>query len=217
MAVINPVKIVVENYPENQVEDLVAPNHPKDETMGTRTVPFSREIYIDLDDFRETANRKYKRLVLGDEVRLRYGYVIKAKEAIKDSDGNLVEIRCTFDPETLGKNPDGRKVRGVIHWVSATRSHEAEIRMYDRLFTVNFPDAVDEDFHELLNPESLTTCHGRVEESLIDADPSQRYQFEREGYYCADARDSRREDLVFNQIVGLRDTWAKIEQKEESV
>ncbi|MEX2488262.1 MAG: glutamine--tRNA ligase/YqeY domain fusion protein [Pseudomonadales bacterium] len=215
MAVINPVKIVVENYPENQVEDLVAPNHPKDETMGTRTVPFSREVYIDLDDFRETANRKYKRLVLGDEVRLRYGYVIKAKEAIKDSVGNLVEIRCTYDPETLGKNPEGRKVRGVIHWVSAARSHEAEIRMYDPLFTVNFPDAVDEDFHELLNPESLRTCHGRVEESLIDADPSQRYQFEREGYYCADARDSRRENLVFNQIVGLRDTWAKIEQKEE--
>lgn len=213
MAVLDPLKVVIENYPESQSEDLRAPNHPKDESMGTREIPFTREIYIDRDDFREQANRKYKRLVLGDEVRLRYGYVIKANEVVKDGEGNITELRCTYDPETLGRNPEGRKVRGVIHWVSADRSHDAEFRLYDPLFTVDFPDAAEEEFHELINPDSMITKKGRVEESLVHAQVDERYQFEREGYFCVDSKDSEPGNLVYNRIVGLRDSWAKIEQK----
>ncbi len=213
MGVVNPIKLVIENYALDKVEMLTVANHPKLESLGTRQLPFTGEAYIDREDFREEANRKYKRLVLGGEVRLRYGYVIKAEKVIKNDAGEIIEIRCTYDPDTLGKNPEGRKVRGVIHWVSASRCHPAEIRLFDPLFTVDFPDASDQDYHDLMNPGSITINQGFVEESLSEASVSERFQFEREGYFCIDSKDSRREQLVFNRVVGLRDTWAKIEQK----
>ena len=213
MGVVNPIKLVIENYALNKVEMLTVANHPKLESLGTRQLPFTGEAYIDREDFREEANRKYKRLVLGGEVRLRYGYVIKAEKVIKNDAGEIIEIRCTYDPDTLGKNPEGRKVRGVIHWVSASRCHPAEIRLFDPLFTVDFPDASDQDYHDLMNPSSITINQGFVEESLSEASASERFQFEREGYFCIDSKDSKREQLVFNRVVGLRDTWAKIEQK----
>ena len=213
MGVVNPIKLVIENYASDKVEMLTVANHPKLESLGTRQLPFTGEAYIDREDFREEANRKYKRLVLGGEVRLRYGYVIKAEKVIKNDAGEIIEIRCTYDPDTLGKNPEGRKVRGVIHWVSASRCHPAEIRLFDPLFTVDFPDASDQDYHDLMNPGSITINQGFVEESLSEASVSERFQFEREGYFCIDSKDSRREQLVFNRVVGLRDTWAKIEQK----
>jgi len=213
MGVINPLKIVIENYPVDQVEELEVANHPKDETMGMRVIPFCREIYIDQGDFREQANRKYKRLVTDGEVRLRYGYVIKADEVIKDSEGKVIELRCSHDPETLGKNPQGRKVRGVIHWVSARHARPALINLYEPLFTVDFPDAEEADYHELINPQSLVTRQGFVESGLAQATDEQRFQFEREGYFCLDSKHSQKDALVFNRIVGLRDTWAKIEKK----
>ncbi len=213
MGVINPLKIVIENYPVDQVEELEVANHPKDETMGMRVIPFCREIYIDQGDFREQANRKYKRLVTDGEVRLRYGYVIKADEVIKDSEGKVIELRCSYDPETLGKNPQGRKVRGVIHWVSARHAKPALINLYEPLFTVDFPDAKEADYHELINPQSLVTRQGFVESGLAQATDEQRFQFEREGYFCLDSKHSQKDALVFNRIVGLRDTWAKIEKK----
>ena len=213
MGVVNPIKLVIENYALDKVEMLTVANHPKLESLGTRQLPFTGEAYIDREDFREEANRKYKRLVLGGEVRLRYGYVIKAEKVIKNDAGEIIEIRCTYDPDTLGKNPEGRKVRGVIHWVSASRCHPAEIRLFDPLFTVDFPDASDQDYHDLMNPSSITINQGFVEESLSEASASERFQFEREGYFCIDSKDSKREQLVFNRVVGLRDTWAKIEQK----
>ena len=214
MGVINPLKIVIENYPVDQVEELEVANHPKDETMGMRVIPFCREIYIDQGDFREQANRKYKRLVTDGEVRLRYGYVIKADEVIKDSEGKVIELRCSHDPETLGKNPQGRKVRGVIHWVSARHAKPALINLYEPLFTVDFPDAEEADYHELINPQSLVTRQGFVESGLAQATDEQRFQFEREGYFCLDSKHSQKDALVFNRIVGLRDTWAKIEKKD---
>ena len=214
MGVINPIKLVIENYPSESVEMLSVANHPKLESLGSRKLPFTAEAYIDRADFREEANRKYKRLVLGGEVRLRYGYVVKAERVIKDDNGEITEIRCTYDPDTLGKNPEGRKVRGVIHWVSATRCHPAEIRLFDPLFTVDFPDASDKDYRDLMNPGSMTVAQGFVEESLIDATVAERFQFEREGYFCIDNKDSSPAQLVFNRVVGLRDTWAKIEQKD---
>jgi glutaminyl-tRNA synthetase len=212
MGVLNPLKIVLENYPQDTSEELTVANHPKDESMGTRSLHFSREIYIDAADFREEANRKYKRLVSGGEVRLRYGYVIKANEVIKDEDGNIIELRCSYDPDTLGKNPEGRKVRGVIHWVSAKHALGVEVRLYEPLFTVDFPDASAEDYHDLINPDSLTIKQGFVESGLASATVDQRFQFEREGYFCIDRRYSTSDALVFNQIVGLRDSWAKIEK-----
>ena len=212
MAVMDPIKLVLENYPEEQVEELSAANHPKNEEMGKRIVPFSREIYIDRADFREEANKKYKRLVLDKEVRLRYGYVVKAERVEKDADGNVTTVYCSYDPETLGKNPaDGRKVKGVIHWVSAARGIPAEVRVYDRLFTVANP-AAEEDFTQVINPESLVVHNNAVvEPSLADAKVEQAYQFEREGYFCADNVDSSAERLVFNRTVALRDSWAKID------
>lgn len=212
MGVLRPLKIVLENYPDDQLEVIEVPNHPKDESMGKRPIYFSKEIYIDQQDFREEANRKYKRLVSGGEVRLRYGYVIKANEVIKDDAGNITELRCTYDSDTLGKNPEGRKVKGVIHWVSAANALDAEIKVYEPLFTVNFPDASEKDYHELINENSLRRFQGKVESSLSNASLDDRYQFEREGYFCIDRNDSTAESLVFNQIVGLRDTWAKIEK-----
>ncbi len=214
MAVLHPLKVVIENYPEEKVEQLEARNHPKDDGMGTREVPFSREIYIDRADFREEAPRKYKRLVTGGEVRLRYGYVIRCDEVIKDNTGEIVELRCSYDPDTLGANPQGRKVRGVIHWVSAPHARRAEIRLYDRLFKHPTPDATD-DFVTQINPDSLhvlTQCY--VEPSLADAYPGDRFQFEREGYFVLDTGDTTEEHLVFNRTATLRDSWARIEQQQ---
>ncbi|HAS6068075.1 TPA: glutamine--tRNA ligase [Vibrio vulnificus] len=213
MAVLDPVKLVIENFPAGEVENLTVANHPNKPEMGEREVPFSREIWIEREDFREEANKKYKRLVLGSEVRLRGAYVIKAERVEKDDEGNITTIFCTYDSETLGVNPaDGRKVRGVIHWVSADKGVPAEIRLYDRLFTVPNPAAAD-DFASTINPESLTVMNGFVEPSLVEAEAEKGYQFERMGYFCADSKDSSKEHLVFNRTVGLRDTWAKIEAK----
>ncbi|MCW8327575.1 glutamine--tRNA ligase [Photobacterium sp. SDRW27] len=208
MAVLDPVKVVIENFGDTEV--LTVANHPNDPEMGERQVPFSREVYIEREDFREEANKKYKRLVLGKEVRLRGAYVIKAERIEKDEDGNITTIFCTYDADTLGKNPaDGRKVKGVIHWVSAEAGLPAEFRLYDRLFTVPNPAAAD-DFVSTINPESLTVKNGFVEPALKMAEAEKAFQFERTGYFCADSKDSSAESLVFNRTVGLRDTWAKI-------
>ncbi|EGQ8085263.1 glutamine--tRNA ligase [Vibrio vulnificus] len=213
MAVLDPIKLVIENFPAGELENLTVANHPNKPEMGEREVPFSREIWIEREDFREEANKKYKRLVLGSEVRLRGAYVIKAERVEKDDEGNITTIFCTYDSETLGVNPaDGRKVRGVIHWVSADKGVPAEIRLYDRLFTVPNPAAAD-DFASTINPDSLTVMNGFVEPSLVEAEAEKGYQFERMGYFCADSKDSSKEHLVFNRTVGLRDTWAKIEAK----
>ncbi|WP_104399195.1 glutamine--tRNA ligase [Vibrio penaeicida] len=211
MAVLDPVKVVIENFAEGEVESLSVANHPNKPEMGEREVPFTRELFIEKDDFREEANKKYKRLVLGKEVRLRGAYVIKAERIEKDAEGNITTIFCSYDDETLGKNPsDGRKVKGVIHWVSADKGLPAEIRLYDRLFSVPNPGAVD-DFASTINPESLTVLNGVVEPSMAKANTEQGYQFERTGYFCLDSKDSSNDHLVFNRTVGLRDTWAKIE------
>ncbi|KYN79929.1 glutamine--tRNA ligase [Vibrio cidicii] len=211
MAVLDPVKLVIENFPEGEVENLLIANHPNKAEMGEREVPFTRELWIEREDFREEANKKYKRLVLGKEVRLRGAYVIQAERVEKDAEGNITTIYCTYDADTLGKNPaDGRKVKGVIHWVSADKGVPAEIRLYDRLFTVPNPAAAD-DFAATINPESLTVLNGFVEPSLVEAQAERGYQFERMGYFCADSKDSSKEHLVFNRTVGLRDTWAKID------
>ena len=211
MAVLDPVKIVIENYDADKVETLTVANHPNKPEMGSREVPFTREVWIERDDFREEANKKYKRLVLGKEVRLRGAYVIKAERIEKDAEGNITTIFCSYDNETLGKNPaDGRKVKGVIHWVSADKALPAEIRLYDRLFTVANPAAAD-DFAATINPDSLVKLNGFVEPSLVEAAPEQGFQFERTGYFCVDSKDSKADALVFNRTVGLRDTWGKTE------
>lgn len=203
MAVINPLRVVIENFEGEEL--LTVPNHPNREELGTRTIALTKEIYIDQADFREEANKHYKRLVLGKEVRLRNAYVIKAERVEKDEEGNIVTVYCSYDPETLGKNPEGRKVKGVIHWVSATKNHPAEFRLYDRLFTVSNPSA-EEDIYQALNPHSLVVKHGFVEQNLIDAEPEKAYQFEREGYFCADSKDSHKEHLVFNLTVSLKES-----------
>ena len=203
MAVIDPVRVVIENF-EGE-ETLTAPNHPNRPELGERQLPFTKDLYIDRADFREEANKQYKRLVLGKEVRLRNAYVIKAERVEKDANGEITTIFCTYDPETLGKNPaDGRKVKGVIHWVSAVHNHPAEFRLYDRLFTVPNPGAED-DIESVLNPHSLVVKHGFVEQSLAAAEAEKGYQFEREGYFCADSKDSRPEHLVFNLTVSLKE------------
>ena len=203
MAVIDPVRVVIENF-EGE-ETLTAPNHPNRPELGERQLPFTKELYIDRADFREEANKQYKRLVLGKEVRLRNAYVIKAERVEKDANGEITTIFCTYDPETLGKNPaDGRKVKGVIHWVSAVHNNPAEFRLYERLFTVPNPGAAEE-IESVLNPTSLVVKHGFVEQSLANAEPEKGYQFEREGYFCADNKDSRPEHLVFNLTVSLKE------------
>ena len=203
MAVIDPVRVVIENF-EGE-EALTAPNHPNRPELGERQLPFTKELYIDRADFREEANKQYKRLVLGKEVRLRNAYVIKAERVEKDANGEITTIFCTYDPDTLGKNPaDGRKVKGVIHWVSAVHNHPAEFRLYERLFTVPNPGAAEE-IESVLNPTSLVVKHGFVEQSLANAEPEKGYQFEREGYFCADNKDSRPEHLVFNLTVSLKE------------
>jgi glutaminyl-tRNA synthetase len=216
MAVLRPLKMVIESWPEDRSDELRVSNHPKDESMGTRTLPFSREIYIDRDDFMEEPVKGFKRLVAGGEVRLRNAYVVRCDRVIKDEAGEVVELRCTHDQETLGRNPEGRKVKGVIHWVCAQHAISAEVRLYDRLFATPEPGAGGRSFLEDLNPDSLRTLtHCFLEPSLAVAAPGDRFQFEREGYFVAD-KDSRPEKPVFNLTVGLRDTWGKIEQKRKS-
>jgi glutaminyl-tRNA synthetase len=205
MAVIEPVKLVIENYPQEKVESISAPNHPQNEEMGNRKIPFSREIFIDKADFQEIApNNKFKRLAIDKEVRLRNAYVIKATRVEKDKEGNISTIFCTYDPETLGKNPaDGRKVKGVIHFVESSKAIQAKFKIYDRLFLDANPSKF-EDLSLIINPNSLIIKHGYVEQNLQDAEIQKAYQFEREGYFCRDNLDT---DLVFNKTVGLRDTW----------
>ena len=215
--VLRPLKVVIDNYPEDLVEEMECINNPEDPGMGTRKVPFSRVLYIERGDFREDPPRKWFRLAPGREVRLRYAYYITCVDVIKDEHGEVIELHCTYDPETRGGwAPDGRRVRGTLHWVSAAHALEAEVRLYDRLFSKPNPLDVEEgeDFTANLNPNSLeilTTC--RVEPSLAGAAPGSRYQFERQGYFCVDL-DSTDEKLVFNRTVALRDTWAKIEKAQ---
>ncbi len=217
MAVLNPLKVVILNYPENQVEYMEAVNHPEDLNMGTRKIPFSRELYIEQDDFREAPPPKYYRLSPGREVRFRFAYFIKCVDVIKDSDGNIVEIHCTYDPDTRGGDaPDGRKVKSTIHWVSAAHAIKAEARLYDRLFSCERPDNTEEgkDFTSNINTgslEILSNCY--LEPGLSNLKPGKRVQFERQGYFCVDP-DSNASRLVFNRTVSLRDTWAKIESKQ---
>ncbi|KFX17292.1 glutamine--tRNA ligase [Pectobacterium parvum] len=207
MAVLDPVKVVIENLSAEHEEFVAMPNHPNKPEMGSRQVAFSREVYIDRADFREEANKQYKRLVLGKEVRLRNAYVIKAERIEKDEQGVITTIYCSYDAETLSKDPaDGRKVKGVIHWVSAAHAVPAEFRLYDRLFSVANPGAA-EDFLSTINPDSLKITQGFVEASLAQVEVEKAYQFEREGYFCADRVYSSAEHLVFNRTVGLRDTW----------
>ncbi len=216
MAVLRPLRVVIENYPEGQVEEMDAVNNPEDASMGTRKVPFSRVLYIEREDFREAPPKKFFRLAPGREVRLRYAYFITCSEVVKDeSTGEVIELRCTYDPETRGGNaPDGRKVKSTIHWVSAAHSLEAEVRLFDKLFLERNPEAA-EDYAASLNPDSLQTLAScRVEPSLAGVAPGSRYQFERQGYFCADPRGSG-DKLAFNRTVSLRDTWAKIERRPE--
>jgi glutaminyl-tRNA synthetase len=216
LAVMHPLKVTISNFPAGKTEELTAPNHPQDESMGTRSVPFSRELFIDREDFREEANKKFKRLVSGGEVRLRNAWVIRCDEVIKDDDGEIIELLCSYDPDTLVNNPEGRKVRGVIHWVSAEHAVAAEVRLYDRLFSHPAPDKAGEGapFTDFLNPDSLRTLtHCYLERSLADARPGQQFQFEREGYFAVDP-DHSRERPIFNRAVTLRDSWAKIEKQK---
>ncbi len=216
MGVLRPLRVVIDNYPQGQVEEMEAVNHPLDPGMGTRQVPFSRVIYIERDDFREDPPKKFYRLAPGREVRLRYAYFITCVDVVKDEDGEVVELHCTYDPATRGGDaPDGRKVKGTLHWVSADHALEAEVRLYDRLFVKENPLDVEEgeDFTAYLNPNSLEVLpSARVEPGLAGAAPGSRYQFERQGYFCVDP-DSSAGKLVFNQTVPLRDTWAKIVKK----
>ena len=219
MAVLHPLKVVITGYPEGKVEQLDLANHPQDDTMGSRTVPFTRELYIDQHDFREEASKKFKRLVSGGEVRLRNAYVIRCDEVIKDAHGEVIELHCSHDPATLGANPEGRKVRGVIHWVSAEYGLSAELRLYDRLFNQSAPDSGKDgqEYTDHLNPDSLKTLTGCVvEPALADAAAGERFQFEREGYFCMDTKLSVPGELIFNRTVTLRDSWAKIEQQQKS-
>ncbi|MDA8595153.1 glutamine--tRNA ligase/YqeY domain fusion protein [Flavobacteriaceae bacterium] len=216
MAVLDPVKVVITNYPEGQEEWLDAENNPEDESSGSRKVPFSREIYIEREDFREEANKKFFRLKLGKEVRLKNAYIIQANDCVKDENGEITEIHCTYDP--LSKSGSGseeskRKVKGTLHWVSIKHAHQAEVRLYDRLFTDEAPDGhKDKDFMEFINPNSLEVITAFVEPSLKEAKVGDRFQFQRKGYFCMDT-DSTRENLVFNRTVPLRDSWAKMEKK----
>ncbi|MCW5212512.1 glutamine--tRNA ligase/YqeY domain fusion protein [Desulfobulbus sp. TB] len=217
MGVLDPLKIVITNYPEDQVEEMEAQNHPQNPDMGTRTVPFSREIYIERSDYLENAPRKFFRFTEGREVRLRYAYLVTCQEAIKDENGEVIELRCTYDPKTKGGSaPDGRKVKGTIHWVSAKHGISAEVRLYDRLFSVENPDSDKEkDFKEFLNPDSCQILENSIlEPSLAELGQEERVQFERQGYFCLDSKESSPEKPVFNRIVTLRDSWAKMQKKK---
>jgi glutaminyl-tRNA synthetase len=218
MAVLRPLKVIITNYPEDRVEELQAANHPQDESMGIRNLPFTREVYIDRDDFREEASGKFKRLVSGGEVRLRNAYVIRCDAVIKDDHDEIIELHCTYDPTTLGVNPEGRKVKGVIHWVSASYGLPAEIRLYDRLFVHPTPDAAKDgkNYKEYINPDSLhTLTQCIVEPNLAEARAGEYFQFEREGYFCLDPKLSKESYLVFNRSVTLRDSWSKLEGQQD--
>jgi glutaminyl-tRNA synthetase len=217
MGVLRPLKVIIDNYPEGKVEEMDAVNNPEDPGMGTRKVPFSRVLYIEQEDFREDAPKKFYRLAPGREVRLRYAYFITCTDVVKDEEtGEVVELHCTYDPNTRGgDSPDGRKVKATLHWVSADHAISAEVHLYDHLFSVQNPagDKAGTDFKTYLNPNSLeilSTC--RLEPSLAKAAPGERYQFERLGYFCVDRKDSTNETPVFNRTVTLRDTWAKIKK-----
>jgi glutaminyl-tRNA synthetase len=216
MAVLRPLKVVIENYPDDQVEELEAVNNPEDESAGIRTVPFSKVIYIERDDFREDPPKKFFRLAPGREVRLKHAYFITCNEVIKDDNGEIVELRCSYDPASRGgASPDGRKVKGTLHWVSAEHAVPAEVRLYDNLFAI--PDLADaeegKDWLDYINPDSMEILSGcLVEPSLRDAEPDTRLQFLRHGYFCVDP-DTTKDKLVFNRTVTLKDTWAKIEKK----
>ena len=217
MAVLNPLKLVITNYEEGKEEWLDAENNPEDETSGSRKIPFSGELYIEQEDFREEANRKFFRLKLGGEVRLKNGYIIKAESCTKDSEGNIIEVQCTYDPKSKsgsGTEESLRKVKGTLHWVSIPHAITAEVRVYDRLFSDPTPDGhKDKDFMDFVNPDSLTKVMGYMEPSLKDAKVGDRFQFQRLGYFNVDT-DSTEENIVFNRTVTLRDTWAKLEQKK---
>ncbi len=216
LGVLKPLKVVITNYPEDQEDEFIAQNHPQNPDMGTRVVPFCRELYVDAEDFMEDPPKKFFRLGPGREVRLRYAYLVTCQEVVKDDNGNIIELHCTYDPESRGGSaPDGRKVKGTIHWVSARHGIPAEVRLYDRLFTIENPDRDKErDFKEFLNTASLETLHNCIlEPSLKNATPDGRYQFERQGYFCLDAKDSSADNQVFNRIVTLRDTWARVKTK----
>ena len=215
--VLDPLKVVITNYPQGQTEEVVAQNHPQDPSLGERLVSFSHEIFIERSDFMEDAPKKFFRLSVGREVRLRYAYLVTCQEVIKDQDGAIVELRCTYDPASKGgSSPDGRKVKGTIHWVSAPHALKAEVRLYDRLFSVEYPDADKEkDFKTFLNPDSLTILSDcMLEPGLAQATPEARYQFERQGYFCLDEKHSSPDRMVFNRIVTLRDSWAKLNETE---
>ncbi len=210
LCVLRPLKFVLTNYPEDKQETLTLPRHPKNPEMGERAIPFAREVYIDRSDFEEVPPPGFKRLVKGGEVRLRGAYIVKCDEVIKDAQGNITELRGTCDMSTLGHNPDGRKVKGVIHWVPAKASISVEVRLYDKLFDHESPDAAEGDYRANMNPNSLQVLKDcRIEPALANAQPEDRFQFEREGYFCADRFDSKPGALVFNLTIGLRDTWAK--------
>ena len=212
MAVLKPLKVVVDNYPEGLVEEMEAINNPEDPGAGTRKLPFSKVLFIEQDDFRETPPPKYYRLYPGNEVRLRYAYLVRCSHVVKDQNGEITEVHVTYDPATRGgEAPDGRKVKSTIHWISASHAKEAEIRLYDRLFTKEDPEEGEEGFLGCLNPDSLAVSRGYVETHLANPNPGERFQFERQGYFCADP-DSTPELPVFNRTVSLRDTWAKIEK-----
>ena len=218
MAVLRPLKVIIDNYPEDQVEELEAENNPEDPSAGTRKLPFSRDIYIEQDDFREDPPRKFFRLAPGQEVRLKHAYIIKCEKVIKDSkSGEVTEIHCSYDPETKsGQTSDGRKVKGTLHWVSARHAIAAEVRLYDHLFSKPDPNETEagQDFISNLNPNSLEVVKSFVEPSLKDAKPGERYQFLRNGYFCVDTKDSTPEKPVFNRTTSLRDTWARIERSQ---
>jgi glutaminyl-tRNA synthetase len=216
MAVLDPLKVVLVNYPEEQVEELEAINNPEDPSAGTRKVPFSRELYIERWDFHEDPPKKYFRLAPGREVRLRYGYYITCQKVVKNDKGEILELHCTYDPETRGGSaPDGRKVRGTIHWVSAPHAIEATVRLYDHLFHKPDPSQVEEGktWRDNLNPKSIEVLTGcKLEPGLANAQPGERVQFERKGYFCVDTVDSAPGKPIFNRTVTLRDSWAKIQK-----
>ncbi|MHC4835279.1 MAG: glutamate--tRNA ligase family protein, partial [Planctomycetota bacterium] len=218
MAVLNPLKVVITNYPDGQIDELDAVNNPEDESAGKRKVPFSKVIYIERDDFMEDPPRKFFRLAPGREVRLRYAYFITCNDLLKDADGNITELHCTYDPATRGGDaPDGRKVKATLHWVSDEHALDAEVRLYDHLFTKENPEDIEEgqDFTANLNPDSLKILENcKIEPSVADTKPLDRCQFERLGYFCTD-KDSTAEKLVFNRTVGLRDTWAKLQKQQQ--
>jgi glutaminyl-tRNA synthetase len=212
LVVLRPIKVVLTNYPEGKIEELDAINNPEDANGGTRKIPFSRELYIERDDFMETPPPKFFRLRPGGEVRLKYAYIIKCDEVVKDRAGNVIELRCTVDLESKSGGPTaGRKIKGTVHWVSAAHAIDAKVRLYDRLFTVPEPDS-GSDFKSFINPNSLEVVNAKCELALGDARPEERYQFERLGYFALDP-DSTREKQIWNRTVTLRDTWAKQAKK----